>query len=77
MPASQFGMPDDPRRIASEEVRPYLRLSAAERYSRFLDLMAFLESIWNSLPAARRAKYAEANDRLDDPGRWWERVPAR
>jgi len=77
MLARDFGMTDDPQRMAVEEVLPYLRLSPLERYERFLDLMSFFERIWNSLPSDRRARYAEANDRLDDPGRWWERVPAR
>lgn len=77
MSARDFGMPDAPHLIAQEEVRPYLRLSPAERYDRFLDLMSFLEQIWNSLPPDRRARYELANDRLDDPGRWWERVPVR
>ena len=77
MSAREFGMPDDPQLIAEEEVRPYLRLSPSERYARFLDLMSFLEQIWKSLPADKRERYAKANDRLDDPGRWWERVPAR
>lgn len=77
MTSRDFGMPDDPRRTAADEVKPYLRLTPAERYARFLDLMAFLEGIWTSLPAARRERYSKANDRLDDPGRWWDRVPAR
>jgi hypothetical protein len=68
-------MPDDPKEIAAEEVRPYLRLSPSERYARFLDLMGFLESIWQSLPAEQRARSTQAIDGLDDPGRWWERVP--
>ncbi len=58
-------------------MRPYVGLPPSERYARFLDLMSYLERIWRSLPAKRRRQYEEANDRLDDAGRWWERVPVR
>lgn len=77
MSAREFGMPEDPRRVAEEEVRPYVGLSPSDRFARFLDLISFIERIWNSLPAERRTQYERANDRLDDPGRWWERVPVR
>lgn len=32
MSAREFGMPDDPAELAQEGVKPYLRLSLAERY---------------------------------------------
>lgn len=75
MRAHDFGVVEDPYEAAEEEVRPYRGLSPCERYGRFLDLMGFLEGIWKSLPPERRARCDRARTDLDDPGRWWERVP--
>jgi hypothetical protein len=77
MSARAFGMSDDPYEAARDEVYPYRALTPEERYSRFLDLMAFLEEIWRSLDSRKRAHYDQAQERLDDLGRWWERVPSR
>lgn len=77
MNARDFGMTDDPAAGAAEEVRPYLGLTPAERYRKFLDLMLFMERVWNSLDPARRAHYDRVQAQLDDPGRWWERVSRR
>lgn len=76
MDARDFGLSIDPHDCAQEEVRPYLGLSPSERYRRFLDLMSFMESIWKSLDPLKRARYDRIQADLDDPGRWWERVPA-
>lgn len=62
MNARDFGLPDDPMKTAQDQVRRYVGLSPPERYARFLDLMSFLERIWNSLPAEQRARYGKAND---------------
>lgn len=75
MNARDFGVPDDPFAAALEDVEPYRGLSPRERYERFLDLMALLEQIWKSIEPERRRRYERINDQLDDPGRWWERVP--
>lgn len=75
MRARDFGIVEDPNEATEEEVRPYRGLSPRERYARFLDLMRFLEGIWNSLGPERRAHYDRIRSELDDPGRWWERVP--
>ncbi|MBI5210379.1 MAG: hypothetical protein HY927_10445 [Elusimicrobia bacterium] len=52
-------------------------MAPSERYRRFLDLMRFMDHIWKSLDPDKRAHYDLVQRRLDDPGRWWERVPAR
>ncbi|MBI4677752.1 MAG: hypothetical protein HY748_09225 [Elusimicrobia bacterium] len=77
MNARDFGLSDDPQTCAEEDVRPYLGLSAAQRYGKFLDLMLFMERIWKSLDPVRRARYDRSQAEFDDPGRWWERVPRR
>ena len=74
MRASDFGFSDDPDEAAREEVRPYVGLTPAERYARFLDFVAFYEEIRRSLDPELRARYERAR-RLDDPGPWWQRVP--
>lgn len=75
MRARDFGVSEDPDEAALEEVAPFRDLSPAERYLRFLDLVAFYETIWKSLDPGLRARYMLAQRELDDPGRWWERVP--
>ncbi len=75
MNARDFGFPDDPYAAAEEDVKPYRGLSPRERYAAFLDLMSFLEKIWKSLDPRKRAHYERVDDELNDPGRWWERVP--
>ncbi|MBI5243468.1 MAG: hypothetical protein HY922_07235 [Elusimicrobia bacterium] len=77
MDARDFGLTNDPYAEAEEDVRPYRALSPAERYSRLLDLMRFMDRIWGAIEPAKRAGYERAQDELDDPGRWWERVPSR
>jgi hypothetical protein len=73
--ARDFGWPVDPLQQALEDVEPYLHLSPKERYVCFIDLMRFMEKIWNSIEPGRQARYGRAQEGLDDPGRWWERVP--
>lgn len=75
MTARDFGVTDDPDASAEEDVRPYLRLTPEQRYRKFLDLMLFMERVWGALPPAKRAHYDRVQARMDDPGRWWERVP--
>lgn len=75
MNARDFGVTDDPYEAAIEDVEPYRRMTPEERYAKFIDLMAFLESIWMSLDPAKRAAADREIAKLDDPGRWWERVP--
>lgn len=76
MNAGDFGVTEDARLAAEEDARPYRGLAPAERYRRFLDLMRFMESILRSLDPGKRSRYDRVQTRLDDPGRWWERVPA-
>lgn len=72
-----FGFSDDPFASADEDVKPYLGLTPAERYRRFLDLMSFMERIWRSIDPERRAHRDRVQEQLDDPGPWWERVKRR
>ena len=73
--ARDFGFATDPWQQAEEDVRPYRQLSPQQRYACFIDLMALMERIWKSIDPERQARYASAQAKLDDPGRWWERVP--
>jgi len=75
--ARDFGLSDDPFETAEGEVAPYRALSLPDRYARFLDLVATMERIWETMPPEKRRRSSLAADELDDLGRWWERVPSR
>ncbi|MEK7743561.1 MAG: hypothetical protein AAB578_04165 [Elusimicrobiota bacterium] len=77
MNARDFGMTDDPAAAAEEDVRPHRGLSPLERCRKLLDLISFMNDIRRSLDPARRERQERIQDELDDPGRWWERVPSR
>lgn len=77
MDARDFGVTTDPWRAAEEDVAPYRDLSAAERYACFVDLVGFMERIWNQAAPEDRRRWEKAQEELDDPGPWWTRVPRR
>ncbi|MBI3098568.1 MAG: hypothetical protein HYY93_10055 [Planctomycetes bacterium] len=68
-------MTDDPFLQAEAEVRPYRGLSHRERFRRFLDLMSFMEELMRTRPVEEWRRIWRAQESLDDPGRWWERIP--
>ena len=75
MNAGDFGLTEDPDAAAEEDVRPYRGLSPVQRYKKLLDLLSFMQEIRKSLDPLRRERQDRIQDELDDPGRWWERVP--
>lgn len=77
MDSRDFGVVEDPYEAAKADVAPVLRLSPAERYARFLDVVSFFDGVWRSLDPALRARSVRASQAADDPGRWWERIPRR
>lgn len=77
MDARDFGVEMDPMRSAEEDVKAYRGLSPAECYAHFLDLMGFTDLIMRSRPIEEWRRTWRRLDQLDDPGRWWERVPER
>ncbi len=70
-----LGVETDPYRSAEEEVALYRDMPPSERYACFLDLMDFMESIIRTRPIEEWRRIWRDLDALDDPGRWWERVP--
>ena len=73
--ARDLGGTDDPWASAMDDVEPYRGLTPQERYQRFLDIVSFMERVFKSIDPDKRARYDRARMALDDPGRWWERVP--
>lgn len=77
MNSKDFGVVEDAYEAAKADVAPVLRLTPAERYARFLDVVSFFDGVWRSLDPALRARSERAARVADDPGQWWERVPSR
>ena len=66
---------EDPFRSAREDVAATLRLSPEECYAKFQALMAFTDVAMRAVPVEEWRRVWRLLVRLDDPGRWWERVP--
>lgn len=72
-----FGISNDPYVQAEDDVAPYRRLSPRECWGHFVDLMRFTEVLMRTRPPEEWRRAFRVHDALDDPGRWWERIPAR
>lgn len=77
MKARDLGVEDDPAACAIEDVAPYLTLTPRECYAHFLDVLRLSDHLMRVTPPAEWLKAWKAEDALNDPGRWWERVPSR
>jgi len=77
MEARVLGIETDPVRVAEDDVAPYRGLSPAECHSQFVDLMNSTDLQMRSITVQEWYKAWRALDAVDDPGRWWERVPSR
>ncbi len=71
-----LGIEVDPVRVAEEDVEPYRGLSPAECYAQFVDLMNFTDVLMRPTPVEESYRVWRTLDAIDDPGRWWERVPS-
>lgn len=71
-----LGIETDPIRVAEEDVAPCRGLSPAECYAQFVDLMNFTDILMRSTPVEEWYRVWRILDEMDDPGRWWERVPS-
>lgn len=67
----------DPDDCARADVAPFVGLSPQQRFAGFLDVLDLSEAMLVRMSEDRRRRAWSALDELDDPGRWWERVPAR
>lgn len=77
MNARQFGVTDDPYEQAAADVAPHRNLTVEECGERFLDLIRFTELAMQNYGDAEWFRIVRIHGSLDDPGHWWERVPAR
>jgi hypothetical protein len=77
MKAADFGVTDDPYRQAQDDVAPYRGLTPQECWRRFIELTQFSEMLMRTRPVEEWKRLLQIHDALDNPGRWWERVPNR
>jgi hypothetical protein len=66
---------DDPFATARADVAPFAALTPQQRFAQFLDVLAFAEVALRRMPEPELLRKWRALDAVDDPGRWWERVP--
>lgn len=72
-----FGVSDDPFDSAREDVASNLALSPRECYARFLDILDLSDHLMRTRPPEEWFRIWKTLDTLDNPGRWWDRVPPR